>query len=59
VLRHPWRGKAICDAAKTYAAALPARFKREAVNLAYLTGWKQSEIEARMEVSGQSVKGAK
>jgi hypothetical protein len=59
VLRHPWRGKATCDAAKGYEASLPARFKREAVNLAYLTGWKQSEIEARMEVSGQSQKGAK
>ena len=59
VLRHPWRGKATCDAAKSYESALPARFKREAVNLSYLTGWKQGEIEARMEVSGQSVKGAK
>lgn len=59
VLRHPWRGKASCDAAKSYQASLPARFKREAVNLAHLTGWKQSEIEARMEVSGQSMKEAK
>ncbi len=37
----------------------PARFKQEAANLARLTGWKQSEIEMRMEVGGQSVKGAK
>jgi hypothetical protein len=59
VLHHPWRGKATCDAAKSYAAGLPERFRREAVNLASLTGWKQSEIEARMEVSGQSVKGTK
>jgi hypothetical protein len=59
VLRHPWRGKASCDAAKSYTAALPARFKREAVTLAHLTGWKQSEIEARMETNGQSVKGTK
>ncbi|MBV8839528.1 MAG: DUF2330 domain-containing protein, partial [Alphaproteobacteria bacterium] len=58
VLRHPWRGKATCDAARSYEALLPARFKREAVNLAHLTGWKQSEIEARMEVSGQSTKEA-
>jgi len=57
VLRHPWRGKATCDAAKSYEASLPARFKREAVNLAYLTGWKQSDIEARMETAGQSLKG--
>jgi len=59
VLHHPWRGKATCDAAKSYAARLPERFRREAVNLASLTGWKQSEIEMRMEVNGQSVKGAK
>ena len=57
VLRHPFKGKSECDAGKKYQASLPARFKREAVNLAYLTGWKQSEIEARMETAGQSVKG--
>jgi hypothetical protein len=57
VLRHPWQGKSECEAAKKYQASLPARFKREAVNLAYLTGWKQSDIEARMETAGQSLKG--
>src|SRR4249920_1829826 len=36
VLRHPWQGKSECDAAQKYQASLPARFKREAVNLAYL-----------------------
>ena len=59
VLRHPWRGEASCEAAKSYNAALPARFRKEAVNLSYLTGWKQSEIESRMEASGQSVRVAK
>jgi hypothetical protein len=57
VLRHPWRGKSTCEAATTYEASLPARFKREAVNLSYLTGWNQNEIEARMETSGQRAKG--
>jgi hypothetical protein len=57
VLRHPWQGKSECEARAKYQATLPARFKREAVNLAYLTGWKQSEIEARMETAGQSLKG--
>jgi hypothetical protein len=57
VLRHPWQGKSECEAAKKYQASLPARFKREAVNLSYLTGWKQSDIEARMETAGQSMKG--
>jgi hypothetical protein len=59
VLRHPFKGKNTCDAGKKYEAALPARFKKEASNLAWLTGWKQSEIEMRMEVAGQSVKSAK
>ena len=59
VLRHPFKGKATCDAGEKYQASLPVRFKQEAANLARLTGWKQSEIETRMEVAGQSVKGAK
>jgi hypothetical protein len=57
VLRHPWQGKSECEAGTKYQASLPARFKREAVNLSHLTGWKQSDIEARMEITGQSVKG--
>jgi hypothetical protein len=56
VLRHPWQGKASCDAGTKYQASLPARFKQEARNLSALTGWTQSEIEARMEKAGQSVK---
>jgi hypothetical protein len=59
VLRHPFTGKTTCAAGEQYKAALPARFKQEARNLSALTGWKQSEIEMRMEVAGQSVKGAK
>lgn len=59
VLRHPFKGKTTCEAGETYKASLPARFKKEAANLSRLTGWKQSEIETRMEVAGQSVKGVK
>jgi hypothetical protein len=59
VLRHPFKGAATCEAATKYQAGLPARFKQEARNLANLTGWKESEIEARMEATGQSVIGAK
>jgi len=59
VLRHPFKGKTACDAGVKYTASLPARFRQEAVNLARLTGWKQSDIEARMETAGQSVKGAR
>ena len=54
MLRHPWQGKSECGT--KYQASLPARFKREAINLSYLTGWKQSDIEAWMEITGQSVK---
>ena len=57
VLRHPWRGNASCDAAESYRASLPARFQQEAHNLADLTGWAQAEIETRMEVAGQSLRG--
>jgi hypothetical protein len=56
VLRHLWQGAAKCDAGERYRASLPARFKREARNLADLTGWSQAEIEKRMEVGGQSIK---
>jgi len=59
VLHHPWQGKAACDAGEKYRASLAARFKQEARNLAGLTGWPQAEIEQRMEVSGQSVRGSK
>jgi hypothetical protein len=56
VLHHPWTGAKSCATANQYHASLPARFRQEATNLAGLTGWPQSEIEARMEVSGQSMK---
>ena len=57
ILQHPWRGTASCDAADSYRASLPARFRQEAHNLADLTGWAQAEIETRMEVAGQSLRG--
>jgi hypothetical protein len=59
ILQHPWRGNASCDAAESYRASLPARFRQEAHNLADLTGWAQAEIETRMEVAGQSLRGNK
>jgi hypothetical protein len=57
VLRHPFTAKTVCDNGEQYQATLPVRFRQEARNLANLTGWKQSEIEARMDVAGQNVKG--
>ncbi len=57
VLRHPWRGNASCAAADSYRAALPARFGREAQNLADLTGWSVTDIQARMSATGQAAPG--
>lgn len=58
ILHHPHEGGS-CQAAKDYRASLPARFKKEASNLADLTGWPRQNIEARMALNGQPVSGAK
>jgi hypothetical protein len=58
ILQHPWTGKGSCPSAEAYRAALPARFKHEAERLAAVTGWAQTDIEARMAKTGQSVSGA-
>ncbi|CCD84975.1 conserved hypothetical protein; putative signal peptide [Bradyrhizobium sp. ORS 285] len=55
VQHHPWRGEAKCDAAKSYQESLSARFTREALDLAALTGWPRSEIDAKMAASGETV----
>ena len=59
ILRHPWQGTASCPAVVTYRESLPARFSREAANLANLTGWSRQEIEARMAQTGQPLSGAR
>jgi len=56
VLHHPWRGNASCEAGAKYRATLPARFEREAKNLAELTGWPLPEIKNRMAANGQSLR---
>jgi hypothetical protein len=58
VMHHPHEGGS-CAAAKIYRASLPARFKKEAENLANLTGWSQADIAARMAANGQPISGAK
>ena len=58
VLRRPFEGGS-CESAKAYHDALPARFKKEAENLANLTGWPEKDIVARMAANGQSISGAK
>ncbi len=59
ILRHPWTKEASCSAGNQYREALPARFRQEAENLANLTGWPQQEIEAKMEATGQPMRGSK
>jgi len=56
VLQHPWMGSAACPTADAYRDALPARFRKEARNLAALTGWAMPDIEKRMEETGQSLR---
>jgi hypothetical protein len=53
VLNHPWRGAASCEAGDKYRAALPARFQKEAGNLANLTGWSLADITRKMAANGQ------
>jgi hypothetical protein len=56
VQHHPWQGQSSCDAAASYRSELPARFALEAKNLENLTGWKRSNIEARMAQTGQPLR---
>jgi len=58
VLHRPFEGGS-CAAAKAYHDTLPARFKKEAENLANLTGWPEKDIAARMAANGQPISGAK
>jgi hypothetical protein len=48
VLRHPFRGKATCEAARRYRTELRERRQREAATLASLTGWDIDDIRRRM-----------
>jgi len=46
-MRHPWKGKSTCDAAKEYLAKQPKAREAEAQNLARLTGWNIDTIRER------------
>jgi hypothetical protein len=59
VMHHPFKGGGTCEAAKFYRDMLAARFKKEAENLANLTGWKETEIVARMAANGQPIPAGK
>jgi hypothetical protein len=58
VLNHPYEG-GTCPAAEVYRAELPVRFKKEAENLANLTGWPEKDIAAHMAAAGQPISGSK
>ena len=55
VLRHPWRGPATCFHAAAYRDELQTRFKEEAKNLSYLTGWIVADIENHMAATGEPI----
>ena len=51
VLHHPWTGRADCDAAREYRRTLEERRRREAQNLAELTGEDVRRILGRMDLA--------
>lgn len=51
IIRHPWRGKATCDAATKYIERdLPERLSKESERLARLTGWDIHDIRKDMSL---------
>ena len=48
ILRHPWTGKASCQAGEQYLKQLTQRQETEAQTLASLTGWDLRQIQTRM-----------
>ncbi|HEV7405852.1 MAG TPA: DUF2330 domain-containing protein [Chthoniobacteraceae bacterium] len=56
VLRHPWKGKADCEAGRRYEEELPARADKEAQTLSMLTGWDINNIRERMKLEGPAPK---
>jgi hypothetical protein len=50
ILRHPWTGKATCEAGARYRRELPGQLDRQAETLASLTGWDISKVRSRMKL---------
>ena len=48
ILRHPFEGKATCDAGRQYQSQLPKQKEQQAQTLANLTGWNITEIRKKM-----------
>jgi hypothetical protein len=56
VLRHPWKGEeASCPASEEYRREVLKRQENEARQLADLTGWKQADIRAQMNLGSNTV----
>ncbi len=49
ILRHPWSGKADCEAAASYWRQVRDRQEAQAKSLATLTGWDIANIRARID----------
>jgi hypothetical protein len=57
ILHHAFAGRPTCVAAVAkYRDELQARYRKEATNLADLTGWPRQAIEARMRETGETVR---
>ena len=54
VLRHPWTGKAACEAAERYRQGLPRQYEKQAETLASLTGWDVNKIRSRMNLKASA-----
>lgn len=54
ILRHPWTGKASCEAAQAYRRELPKRYEQQAQSLASLTGWDIQKIRGRMNLKASA-----
>ena len=56
VLRHPWKGEETsCPASEEYRREVLRRQENEARQLADLTGWKQADIRAQMNLGSNTV----
>jgi len=58
ILRHPWTGKATCQAGREYRRELPKRYEKQAATLASLTGWNVDKIRGKMNLQASAAQGA-
>jgi hypothetical protein len=58
ILRHPWTGKATCQAGREYRRELPKQYEKQATTLASLTGWNIDKIRGKMNLRASATRGA-